>query len=198
MKVLHELMAYIGYHGYLFENSSSPKAAEFRWSNVMELLSWIEKGIEDNQDADDPFARTVSRICLREMLDRNKEEDEELNQVQLMTLHASKGLEFPHVYLLGMEEELLPHKSSIEEDNIEEERRLAYVGVTRAKETLTVMVAKQRARYGEMVNAVPSRFLEEMPQDDLDWEEDRLNISDDEKREKGKASMERLRQMLAE
>ncbi|MCW9000535.1 MAG: UvrD-helicase domain-containing protein, partial [Kangiellaceae bacterium] len=145
MQVLNELMAYIGYHGYLFETSSSPKAAEFRWSNVTELLSWIEKGIEDNADADDPFAKTVSKICLREMLDRNNNEEEELNEVQLMTLHASKGLEFPHVYLKGMEEELLPHKSSIEEDNVEEERRLAYVGVTRAKETLSIMVAKQRA-----------------------------------------------------
>ena len=196
MEVLNELMAYIGYHGYLFENSSSPKAAEFRWSNVTELLSWIEKGIEDNSDADDPFARTVSKICLREMLDRNSEEDEEQNEVQLMTLHASKGLEFPHVYLLGMEEELLPHKSSIEEDNVEEERRLAYVGVTRAKETLAIMVAQKRARYGEMINSVPSRFLEEMPQDDLDWELDRLNISDDEKREKGKNRMADLKKLL--
>ena len=163
----------------------------------MELLSWIEKGIEDNATADDPFATTVSKICLREMLDRNSDDDEENNEVQLMTLHASKGLEFPHVYLLGMEEELLPHKSSIEEDNIEEERRLAYVGVTRAKETLSIMVAKQRARYGEMVNAVPSRFLDEMPQEDLDWEEDRLNISDDEKRERGKSNMENLRKLLS-
>lgn len=197
MEVLNELMAYIGYHGYLFETSSSPKAAEFRWSNVSELLGWIEKGLEDNASEDDPFARTVSKICLREMLERNSEEDEEHNEVQLMTLHASKGLEFPHVYLLGMEEELLPHKSSIEEDNVEEERRLAYVGVTRAKETLAIMVAKQRARYGEMVNSVPSRFLEEMPQEDLDWEEDRLQISDDEKRERGKASMANLRKMLS-
>ncbi|WP_210330375.1 DNA helicase Rep [Aliikangiella sp. G2MR2-5] len=197
MEVLNELMAYVGYHGYLFETSSSPKMAEFRWSNVTELLSWIEKGLEDNADADDPFARTVSKICLREMLDRNSEEDEDTNEVQLMTLHASKGLEFPHVYLLGVEEELLPHKSSIEEDNVEEERRLAYVGVTRAKETLTIMVAEKRARYGEMVNSVPSRFLEEMPQEDLDWELDRLNISDDEKREKGKNRMADLKKMLS-
>ncbi|WP_342778777.1 DNA helicase Rep [Aliikangiella marina] len=195
--VLNELMAYIGYHGYLFETSSSPKAAEFRWANVTELLSWIERGIEDNANEDDPFAKTVNKICLREMLDRNNDDEEENNEVQLMTLHASKGLEFPHVYLLGMEEELLPHKSSIEEDNVEEERRLAYVGVTRAKETLAIMVAKQRARYGEMVNSVPSRFLEEMPQDDLDWEEDRLQVSDDEKRESGKSKMENLRKMLS-
>ncbi|WP_444996665.1 DNA helicase Rep [Aliikangiella sp. IMCC44359] len=195
--VLNELIAYIGYHGYLFENSSSPKAAEYRWSNVSELLKWIEKGIEDNADAENPFATAVNKICLREMLDRNSEEENEQNEVQLMTLHASKGLEFPHVFLLGMEEELLPHKSSIEEENVEEERRLAYVGITRAKETLAIFVAKQRQRYGEMINSVPSRFLEEMPQEDLDWEEDRIQISDDEKRERGKSSMANLRKMLS-
>jgi len=195
MSVLHELVAYIGYHSYLFDNSSSPKAAEFKWSNVTELLSWIEKGIEDNENSDDPFAETVSKLCLREMLDRNEEEDEQ-NEVQLMTLHASKGLEFPHVYLLGMEEELLPHRTSIEEDNIEEERRLAYVGITRAEETLSILIAKQRQRYGEVVNSVPSRFLEEMPEDDLDWEEKREPLSDEEKREKGKANLDDIRKML--
>ncbi len=197
MTILHELLAYIGYHGFLFETSSSPKAAEFRWSNVMELLKWIEKGIEDNQTSDDPFATTVTKICLREMLDRNNDEEEESNEVQLMTLHASKGLEFPHVFLVGMEEELLPHKSSIEEDNVEEERRLAYVGITRAEESLSVLVAKQRQRYGELVNSVPSRFLDEMPQEDLDWEEDHIHISDDDKREKGKSNIERLKKMLS-
>lgn len=198
MAVLHELMAYIGYHGYLFETSSSPKAAEFRWSNVTELLSWIEKGLEDNLMAEDPFATTVTKICLREMLDRNNEEEEEHNEVQLMTLHASKGLEFPHVFLIGMEEEMLPHQSSIEEDNVDEERRLAYVGITRAEETLAIVVAKQRQRYGELVNSVPSRFLEEMPQEDLDWEEDRLQISDDAKREKGKNNIANLKKMLSQ
>ena len=197
MEVLNELIAYIGYHGFLFETSSTPKAAEFRWSNVSELLKWIAQGIEDNAEAENPFATAVNKICLREMLDRNNEEEAEQNEVQLMTLHASKGLEFPHVFLMGMEEELLPHKSSIEEDNIEEERRLAYVGITRAKETLSILVAKQRQKYGEVINSVPSRFLEEMPQDDLDWEEDRLQISDDEKRERGKSNMENLRKMLS-
>lgn len=196
LAVLNELMAYIGYHSYLLETSSSPQAAEYRWANVAELLSWIEKGIEDNETSDDPFATTVSKICLREMLEGNKDDDEQ-NEVQLMTLHASKGLEFPHVYLLGMEEELLPHKSSIEEDNLEEERRLAYVGITRAKESLSVIVAKKRQRYGEMVNVVPSRFLEEMPQEDLEWEEKQDDISDDEKRDKGKDHMANLRKILS-
>jgi len=196
LSIIHDLLAYIGYHGYLFDNSSSPKAAEYRWGNVETLLSWIESGLENNKLAQNPFADTVSKLCLREMLDRNEDDEEEKNEVQLMTLHASKGLEFPHVYLIGMEEELLPHKSSIEEGNVEEERRLAYVGITRAEETLRIIVAKKRQRYGESVDAVPSRFLEELPQDDLDWEEDHIPLTDDEKREKGKDRLASLRDML--
>ena len=196
LAVVHELLAYIGYHGYLFDNSSSPKAAEYRWGNVETLLSWIESGLENNKMAEDPFSETVSKLCLREMLDRSEDDEEDKNEVQLMTLHASKGLEFPHVYLIGMEEELLPHKASIEEGNVEEERRLAYVGITRAEETLRIIVAKKRQRYGESVDSVPSRFLEELPQDDLDWEEDHIPLSDDEKREKGKDRLASLRDML--
>ncbi|MBV1910453.1 MAG: DNA helicase Rep [Kangiellaceae bacterium] len=196
LAVIRELLAYIGYQGFLFDNSSTPKAAEFRWSNVETLLSWIESGLENNKLADDPFAETVSKLCLREMLDRGEEEEEDANEVQLMTLHASKGLEFPHVYMVGMEEELLPHKSSIEEDNVEEERRLAYVGITRAEETLTIIVAQKRQRYGEMVDSVPSRFLEEMPQEDLEWEVDQVPKTDEEKREEGKDRLAEMRKRL--
>ncbi len=196
MSVIREMIAYIGYQGFLFDNSSSPKAAEYRWSNVETLLGWIETGLENNQLADDPFAETISKLCLREMLDRGEEEQEDANEVQLMTLHASKGLEFPHVFLVGMEEELLPHKSSIEEDNIEEERRLAYVGITRAEESLSIIVAEKRQRYGEMVDSVPSRFLEEMPQEDLEWEVDKVPLTDDEKREQGKDRLAEMRKRL--
>ena len=197
LAIFTELLAHIGYHGYLFDHSSSPKAAEFRWSNVETLLSWIGSGLEKNAQSENPFSETVSRLCLREMLDRNEEEELDANEVQLMTLHASKGLEFPHVYLSGMEEEILPHKTSIEEDNIEEERRLAYVGITRAEQTLSIFVAKKRQRYGEMVNSAPSRFLEELPQEDLEWEEDQVPLSDQEKREKGKGRLAQMRKNLS-
>ena len=100
------------------------------------------------------------------MLDRQEEEDDS-DRVQLMTLHASKGLEFPHVYLMGMEEEILPHRNSIESDTIEEERRLAYVGITRAQVTLTMTLAKKRRQFGEIMDCLPSRFLDELPEDDL-------------------------------
>jgi ATP-dependent DNA helicase Rep len=113
-----------------------------------------------------------------------------------MTLHASKGLEFPHVYLMGMEEGLLPHQSAIDEGNIEEERRLTYVGITRAEKTLHIIVAEKRQRYGELLQTSPSRFLEELPQEDLDWEINHSPLSDDQKREKGQDRLARLRLQL--
>ncbi|MCK4705570.1 MAG: ATP-binding domain-containing protein, partial [Gammaproteobacteria bacterium] len=98
-----------------------------------------------------------------------KEDDKAQDAVKLMTLHAAKGLEFPHVYLVGFEEDLIPHLVSIQEDSIEEERRLAYVGITRAQRTLTMSMARVRKRYGDKVMCEPSRFLEELPEDDLEW-----------------------------
>jgi ATP-dependent DNA helicase Rep len=88
----------------------------------------------------------------------------------MMTLHSAKGLEFPHVFLMGMEEELLPHRNAVEEGNVEEERRLAYVGITRAKRTLSITLARKRKQYGELIECSPSRFLDELPEDDLEWQ----------------------------
>ncbi|WP_445939071.1 3'-5' exonuclease, partial [Pseudomonas sp.] len=93
------------------------------------------------------------------------------DSVQLMTLHSAKGLEFPQVFLVGMEEGLFPHKMSLEEPGrLEEERRLAYVGITRAKRNLTMTFAAKRKQYGEIIDCSPSRFLDELPPEDLVWE----------------------------
>lgn len=195
--VIHDLISRIGYHGYLHENANTPKAAEYRWNNIMELLGWVEKSLEEYETSDDPLQVAVNNLLLRDMLERNEEEDND-NQVQLMTLHAGKGLEFPHVYLVGMEEELLPHKSSIEAGDIEEERRLAYVGITRAQQTLTFTLCRKRSRFGEEMRCEPSRFLAEIPEDDLDWEGKGEPVSAEQKKEKDKASIAGLRAMLAQ
>ena len=87
-----------------------------------------------------------------------------------MTLHAAKGLEFPHVFMIGLEEGILPHQNSIDDGMIEEERRLCYVGITRAQRTLTMSYCAKRKSFGEFTSCEPSRFLAELPQEDLEWE----------------------------
>jgi ATP-dependent DNA helicase Rep len=126
------------------------------------------------------------------MLD--KTDDQNLDdRINLMTLHAAKGLEFPHVYLVGFEEGLLPHQSSIEEENIEEERRLAYVGITRAQRQLTISYTTQRKRYGKEQLCEPSRFLNELPREHLQFNDD---IPAEIQKETGQASLANLRAIL--
>ena len=151
----------------------------------------------EGNDLDPPMTlpEVVNRLILRDMMERG-EDDTEADQVQLMTLHASKGLEFPIVFLVGMEEGLLPHQSSIDEDNVEEERRLAYVGITRAQRELIFSLAKERRQFGEVINPEPSRFLDELPPDDVQWENQKPKASKEERQEKGNKSIANLRAML--
>ena len=105
--------------------------------------------------------------------------------VQLMTLHASKGLEFPYVYLIGSEESILPHQTSIDEDNIEEEHRLMYVGITRVQRELTFTMCKERRQFGELIEPNQSRFLDDIPFDDLEWEVNKKPQTQQERMAKG-------------
>ncbi len=164
VNILKEMLDDIAYEDWLDQTSKDPSAADRRRANVAELVEWIAR--LHNQDKAASLAELVRKLTLLDILE-NQDEEENRNRVSLMTLHAAKGLEFPYVYLVGMEEGLLPHRNSIEMDTIEEERRLTYVGITRAQKSLTFSLASKRKRYGETVDCEPSRFLEELPQDDL-------------------------------
>lgn len=167
---IEQMVDDIGYEAWLHQNASSAKAAEKRMENVRYLIDSIRTMLDKGEDGETlSIEDAISKLVLRDLLER-QEEEETLDQVQLMTLHASKGLEFPHVYLVGMEEELLPHRNSIESGDIEEERRLAYVGITRAQRTLALTLAGKRKQYGEVSETTPSRFIEELPQDDISYE----------------------------
>lgn len=194
---VRDLIHGMEYESWLYETSPSPKAAEMRMKNVNQLFGWMTEMLEGS-DLNDPMTldQVVTRFTLREMMERG-ENDEDLDQVQLMTLHASKGLEFPYVFLVGMEEGLLPHQSSIDENNIDEERRLAYVGITRAQKELTFTLCRERRQYGETVRPEPSRFLLELPQDDLAWEKERKVVSAEDRMAKGQNHLASIRAQLA-
>lgn len=195
---VRDLLHGLDYQSWLFETSASPKAAEMRMKNVDQLFSWMAEMLEGD-DLNEPMtlAQVVTRFTLRDMMERG-EEAEELDQVQLMTLHASKGLEFPYVFLVGMEEGILPHQSSIDEDNVDEERRLAYVGITRAQKSLFFTLCRERRQYGELLRPEPSRFLYELPQDDLHWDDGKKVVKTaEEKQQAGLRGVAGLKAMLA-
>jgi ATP-dependent DNA helicase Rep len=192
--VVRQLINDIDYERWLQDNTPDEMQAQRKIDNVQELVGWLTRLAKSDPEA--KLDELVAKLTLLDTLDR-EEEDERGNRVHLMTLHAAKGLEFPYVFLVGMEEELLPHRSSIEEDNIEEERRLAYVGITRAKKSLTMTMAAQRQRYGEKIDCQPSRFLDELPQDDLQWSGEGIERNRAESQQTGQATIASLKEMLA-
>ena len=143
-----------------------------------------------------PIEAAISKIILRDILDREQEEADD-DKVQMLTLHAAKGLEFLHVFLIGMEEDILPHRNSIEDDQIEEERRLAYVGITRAQRTLTMTSAAQRTQFGETGATTPSRFINELPQDDIVHIGGNSEASAEQNQVAGEQSLDALKSLFA-
>ncbi|EIJ2376169.1 DNA helicase Rep [Vibrio alginolyticus] len=197
VEAVRSLVRDIHYEDWLYETSASPKAAEMRMKNVSDLYSWIVADLEgDNYDQEEKTLKeVVQRLTLRDMMERG-EEDEDSDAVQLMTLHASKGLEFPYVYLIGSEEGILPHQTSVDEDNVEEERRLMYVGITRAQRELTFTMCKERRQFGELIKPTQSRFLDELPFDDVEWEVNKKPVSAEERMAKGQAHIANIRAMF--
>src|SRR5690606_24202314 len=128
--------------------------AERRFDNMNALCQQIQRMLDADPELD--INGSVSKLVLQDIPDGQEEDGAEEDAVNLLTLHAAKGLEFPHVYILGLEEEILPHRNSTEPEQIEEERRLFYVGITRAKQTLTMTYAGVRKQYGEKLTTTIS------------------------------------------
>ncbi len=158
-----EMLEHIGYVDWLIEQDDDPKKGERRKRNLDDLCGWVERLEADT----DSLEELIARVSLAAGPDDDRKEGADL--VRLMTLHAAKGLEFKQVWLAGCEEGLLPHQRSIDDDQIEEERRLMYVGITRAERALTISYCRARRRGGQSVGAEPSRFLDEMPESVIDW-----------------------------
>ncbi len=197
-QAIREMFAQLQYETYLYEQANNPKAAEMQSRNVAMLLQWVHDMLEgDEFNPPMTLSQVVLRLTLRDMLERN-ENEQSGDEVQLMTLHASKGLEFPYVYLIGMEEGILPHQNSIDDNNIEEERRLAYVGITRAQKELTFSRCKTRRQMGEIIHTEPSRFLLELPQDDLVWEKDKPPLTEQQKQAQRQQGFARLKALLTD
>lgn len=196
LDIIKEMLNDINYEGWLIQNSATPHQAEKRYKNVLFLLDSIEKmqAKAEEQGEQLEIDEAISKLILRDMLEQ-KAEDEELDQVQLLTLHAAKGLEFAHVYIIGLEEELLPHRNSIDIDAVEEERRLMYVGITRAMRTLTLTYAGKRRQFGETINTTHSRFLDELPESDVQWE-GKTEVSEEDKKAHAQATFESLKDLF--
>ena len=193
--IIEDVIKHIDYEQYLKEDSKSKESAERKIKNVYELIEWLKRIADKETDGQKPLAEIVAKIMLMDIMDRNQEA-EISDQVSLMTLHAAKGLEFPHVFLIGVEENILPHQNSIDNDNIEEERRLTYVGITRAQRTCTFSYCTHRKRYGEISECEPSRFLNELPVEDLEWI-NKKQLTPEVIKERGKANLTNLKTMLS-
>ncbi|TVO59090.1 UvrD-helicase domain-containing protein [Denitromonas halophila] len=176
-QVLEALLHEINYEGWLL-GSFDTREAETKWSNVRDFVEWLgSKGEKDGKN----LLELTQTIALISMLDKN---DEEFDGVQLATLHASKGLEFKHVFLIGVEEGLLPHQSALDEGNLAEERRLMYVGITRAQRSLTVTWCERRKAGPDVRVCEASRFIGEMGEGVAVAKKNDAPVSQDEGRER--------------
>jgi ATP-dependent DNA helicase Rep len=160
-RVLDDLLAAIDYRSHLFD-ADGERAAQKRWQNVLDFTGWLTRKAEED---DKTLVELTQTVTLLSMLD---EREDDVDAVRLSTLHAAKGLEFPHVHLVGVEEGLLPHKGGEDDDaatvvrRVEEERRLMYVGVTRAQRSLSISWCHKRRRARDDVSCEPSRFIAEL------------------------------------
>ena len=152
----------IGYFNELRRSEKDPEAAEGRIRNLKDLISSMDGNLPDLTQ---PASQRLETFLEEITLDTEREEEKEArgDAVTLITMHSCKGLEFPHVFVVGLEDGLLPHSRSQEEGTLDEERRLFYVAITRAQETLRLSYCHSRTKYGQALPCHPSRFLKELP-----------------------------------
>jgi ATP-dependent DNA helicase Rep len=194
-EVLNDLLTAIQYEAFLYD-SEEPRQAESKWKNVLEFVTWLGRKGDNNGDGETRDLLSLTQmVALMSMLEGR--EDGEHDTVKLSTLHAAKGLEFGHVFLIGVEEGILPHRESVDNDKIEEERRLMYVGITRAQKSLNISWCKKRKRAGETEICEASRFIEELPSDDI-RHFGNTNADPAASKEHGKERMAQIRAMLGQ
>ncbi|MCH8618323.1 UvrD-helicase domain-containing protein [Undibacterium sp. TS12] len=172
-ELLDDLMKEINYEGYLYDNFED-RAAQNKWQNVLDFTQWLKTKGSGGKDGTDDHRSLLDLTQMVALMTMMEGKDEVPDAVRMSTLHASKGLEYPHVFLVGVEEGILPHKGDPDAPvetiaaRIEEERRLMYVGITRAQRSLHITWCKKRKRAGVAVHCDPSRFLKEMKLDEGD------------------------------
>ncbi len=178
-KKVKEFVDEIDYWSYLVsEYQKNEKAARFKYLNIEHLVNSIIQWENNPDNFDSGLYAWLNRITL---LSRDDQEDDSLSgKVNLMTIHASKGLEFPVVFIVGCENGIIPHARSIEEDegNIEEERRLFYVAITRAQDKLFITSCRKRRRNKEIMETEPSPFLDEIPAQLVSFHEPEVESDD--------------------
>ncbi len=187
-EVLDELLRAINYEAWLFD-TQEPRQAETKWESVQSFIGWLKRKAEAD---DKTLIELVQTIALINMLDGK---DEQPDAVSLSTLHAAKGLEFPHVFIVGAEEEVLPFRDS-DENGIQEERRLMYVGITRAEKSLQISYCTRRRRAKEWATCEPSRFLDEMPTSELVYAGDHADAAPVVTQGEGMDKLAKLKAML--
>ena len=179
-KKVRQLVEDINYFEFLItENPKSEKAARFKHMNIESLISNMEMWENNPDNFDTGLYAYLNRITL---LSRDDMEDDELKgKVNLMTIHASKGLEFPVVFICGCEDGIIPHARSLEDSDggVEEERRLFYVAITRARDKLFLSCCQHRRKMQQTVECTPSPFLDEIPTNLVKYHEPRGEVTDD-------------------
>ncbi|HSX62805.1 MAG TPA: UvrD-helicase domain-containing protein [Tahibacter sp.] len=188
--LVEELIRRTRYAEHLVAEIKDPAARQRRLDNLTELAEWFRAMQKSATSAGD----LAAQLALLTHSDR----DDPGNSVRLMTLHGAKGLEFRFVFIVGVEDGQLPHEGSIEEGRLDEERRLMYVGITRAKERLCLSYAARSRRFGEVMKNDPSRFLSEIPADDLHWDGRDAEQDAQAKKDVAASHLARLASLLAD